>query len=121
MPRFSVRNRKRGIVRLTGSPRFVPWSAHKTPFIAAAIALGVSLLLWLSSQTISSSLRWRWLPTHVEEWEDRRQQVKYAFVSSWDAYSIYAWGWLAPSFPVALSNHAHQATTNSTPSRKGAR
>ncbi|KAF2645607.1 mannosyl-oligosaccharide 1,2-alpha-mannosidase [Massarina eburnea CBS 473.64] len=95
MPRSSALHRKRGAnhPHTTGSPISTTWSAYKIPFLAAAIAFGVSLVLWLSNQPISSSLRWRWLPTPVEEWEDRRQQVKGAFISSWDAYSKYAWGY----------------------------
>jgi hypothetical protein len=123
----SVRNRKRGAsrhsattVRPTGSPIFAPWSARKIPFIAAAIVFGASLVLWLPNQTISSSLKWRWLSTPPEKWEERRLQVKDAFVSSWDAYSKYAWGWSIPFQNCADSNTTHQAMTNFTPSPKRA-
>jgi endoplasmic reticulum Man9GlcNAc2 1,2-alpha-mannosidase len=34
-----------------------------------------------------------------EDWDDRREKVKEAFISSWDAYSKYAWGQFPIFFP----------------------
>ncbi|KAF2800182.1 glycoside hydrolase family 47 protein [Melanomma pulvis-pyrius CBS 109.77] len=95
----SVRNRKSGAshraitLRSVGPPISTPRSARKAPFIVAAIVFGTSLILWLSIQAIPSSLERMWLPNRLEKWEDRREQVKSAFVSSWDAYSKHAWGY----------------------------
>lgn len=99
----SMRNRKRGASQLR-TTRTRPedsstpssWPVRKSLFVAGAIALSAFLFSWISTQNIPSTLRRRWLATPVEEWENRRQQVKDAFVSSWDAYSKYAWGELLP-------------------------
>ncbi|KAH6864713.1 mannosyl-oligosaccharide 1,2-alpha-mannosidase [Alternaria rosae] len=83
MSRSSVRNRKRETSHArkvnghaTSSPISSPWWVSKTPYLTAATLLGAS-----------------WRSTPPSEWENRRQQVKDAFVSSWDAYSKYAWGY----------------------------
>ncbi|KAF2807610.1 mannosyl-oligosaccharide 1,2-alpha-mannosidase [Mytilinidion resinicola] len=91
-------NRKHGASRhlrakTVRPPIYAPSVARKNLSVAVAITFAVSLVLWLYSQTIPSSLKWTWLRTPPEEWEDRRQQVKDAFVTSWDAYSKYAWGY----------------------------
>jgi hypothetical protein len=95
----SSRNRKReashsrkATAHSTATPISAAWTARKTPYITAAIAIGVSLVLWLFNQPVPSSLTSSWFPTPANEWENRRAQVKEAFVSSWDAYSKYAWG-----------------------------
>jgi mannosyl-oligosaccharide alpha-1,2-mannosidase len=83
--------------------------------IAAATTIGGFSAFWLSGSTISSELKLRWLPTPENEWENRREQVKDAFVSSWDAYSKYAWGESKYYIKtVRNSKFFHQATTSST-------
>ena len=66
--------------------------------IVAAIALSVILLiLWLSTSSTSSARPrkrgWFWSGRkNIDIWESRREEVKDAFIQSWDGYSQFAWG-----------------------------
>jgi hypothetical protein len=95
----SSRNRKRegnhsrkATKNSIATPTCAAWTARKTPYITTAIAIGISLVLWLFNQSVLFSRTSRWFPTPANEWENRRAQVKDAFVNSWDAYSKHAWG-----------------------------
>jgi hypothetical protein len=95
----SVRNRKGGAARprpSTARPVISStsdsWSTRRIVSIAAATTLGALSAFWLAGSPGPSNLKQRWFPTSENEWDNRRDQVKDAFVSSWDAYSKYAWG-----------------------------
>lgn len=60
-----------------------------TPFILALFSLGLCWLYVQQSRHTVSSLRSE--PTAVE-WAGQREEVKDAFISSWDAYEAHAWG-----------------------------
>ncbi|KAI9739815.1 MAG: mannosyl-oligosaccharide alpha-1,2-mannosidase [Cirrosporium novae-zelandiae] len=75
------------------------WRKKRVLFLGA---LGiVALLYWfLKSKEPKEQPRvgnaWGWLKpsnTAVIDWEDRKQQVKEAFMLSWDGYERYAWGY----------------------------
>ena len=56
--------------------------------VAGLVALAVGLVLCLkTSQTEPGD----WTSRAVD-WDKRREKVKEVFISSWDAYSKYAWG-----------------------------
>jgi mannosyl-oligosaccharide alpha-1,2-mannosidase len=95
----SVRNRKSrsgqprsDAARQTNHSVSDHWLTRRTLLIAGAITFGASLVFWFSDNKNLSALQWRSAQTTPEEWESRRGQVKDAFVSSWDAYTKYAWG-----------------------------
>lgn len=53
-------------------------------FVAGAAAVVLGLILWIRDS-----------PGHYTrtiDWDDRREQVKEAFITSWDSYAKYAWG-----------------------------
>ena len=124
MANSSVRSRKKGTgrvgtdtVRLTSSASSsVPnvKSTRRAISITGAILLGALFVFWFFGNLNPSGLKRTWLSTPEEEWEDRREQVKDAFVSSWDAYTKYAWG--ESTYPKIFQklNLAHQATTGFT-------
>lgn len=124
----SVRSRKNGAgragtntVRPTNFSAPNAHSARRALSVVGVILLGTSLVFWFFGNLSPSRLKWRWSSTSAEEWEDRREQVKDAFVSSWDAYTKYAWGESAYVEFVRKLNLAHQATTDFTPFPKKAR
>jgi hypothetical protein len=96
----SVRSRKNGASRVstkhaTGSVSSIAPGApstRKTLSFVGAILFGASLLFWLVDNIKLPKVKWRSPSTTDEEWQDRREQVKDAFTSSWDAYTRYAWG-----------------------------
>ncbi len=56
--------------------------------VAGVVALAVGLILWLKgSQTELGHYTSR-----AVNWDDHREEVKEAFILSWDAYSEHAWG-----------------------------
>jgi hypothetical protein len=57
--------------------------------LAGLLFLAVSLLLWSNASQSGLGL---YTPSRVVDWDTRREEVKQAFVTSWDAYSRYAWG-----------------------------
>lgn len=59
-----------------------------TVLIAGVVALVAGLIFWLNGSHIELG-RHR---SRVVDWDARREKVKEAFISSWDAYSKYAWG-----------------------------
>jgi hypothetical protein len=65
---------------------------RKTLSFVGAILFGASLVFWLVDNVKLPEVMWRSPSTTDEEWQDRREQVKDAFTSSWDAYTKYAWG-----------------------------
>jgi hypothetical protein len=69
-----------------------PWSTRRVLSIVAAATLGALPTFWFSGASSPSDLKLRWHAVSEIEWGNRREQVKDAFVSSWDAYSKYAWG-----------------------------
>ncbi|KAL8908752.1 MAG: hypothetical protein Q9207_000609 [Kuettlingeria erythrocarpa] len=87
------------------SSRRKPWY-RKWRFTFAVILLLVGLLSWIglfSSPTEAmvkakgtSKSTWSWMnkPGAAKVgWDDRREQVKEAFMRSWDGYEKYAWGY----------------------------
>ncbi|KAL2012564.1 hypothetical protein VTN00DRAFT_89 [Thermoascus crustaceus] len=64
-----------------------PFSAHKA-VIAGVVALVAGFIFLLNGSPDQLS-RYR---SRAVDWDDRREKVKEAFVTSWDAYSKYAWG-----------------------------
>jgi len=60
----------------------------------AAVALAVGLILWLQGTQIEQAHH----TSRAVYWDNRREEVKEAFISSWDAYSKYAWGSLTGSY-----------------------
>jgi hypothetical protein len=94
-----VRSRKNGATRVdkhaaSSVDSTVPDapSARKITSFVGAILLGTSLVFWLLGNIKLPEVKWRAPSTSDEEWQDRREQVKDAFTSSWDAYTKYAWG-----------------------------
>ncbi|KAF2442020.1 glycoside hydrolase family 47 protein [Karstenula rhodostoma CBS 690.94] len=96
----SVRSRKNGASRVgtkhttssVGSIAPDAPSTRRNLSFVGAILFGASLVFWLAGSIKPSEVKW-WSPsTPDEEWQDRREQVKDAFISSWDAYTKYAWG-----------------------------
>lgn len=78
-------------------------SREKGPTMARKILIPILAVLslslcWLYAQQSGHTL-WSpdYEPTNVD-WNDRRDEVKEAFVSSWDAYAAHAWG--APVWPM---------------------
>jgi hypothetical protein len=64
-------------------------SQQETPPIAGLFLLAVSLLFWRNSSQHGLNIN----PlTKDVDWDARREEVKEAFVTSWDAYSKNAWG-----------------------------
>lgn len=96
----SVRSRKNGASRAgtkhatssMGSIAPGAPSTRKTLSFIGAILFGASIAFWLVGNIKLSEVKWSSPSTPDEEWQDRREQVKDAFVSSWDAYTKYAWG-----------------------------
>ncbi|KAJ4315530.1 mannosyl-oligosaccharide alpha-1,2-mannosidase [Neodidymelliopsis sp. IMI 364377] len=97
-----VRNRKNGVNRVgtdikrpTGSPDSSDLdvlSNRRTLSLVGAILFSASLVFWLVGNIGLSEVKWGWSSAPAQEWEDRREQVKDAFITSWDAYTKYAWG-----------------------------
>jgi hypothetical protein len=67
-------------------------SIRKALSVVGAILFYASLIFRPAGNIGLSAVNWRWSSTTAEEWNDRREQVKDAFVSSWGAYTKYAWG-----------------------------
>lgn len=96
----SVRSRKNGASRAgtkhatssMGSKAPGAPSTRKTLSFVGAILFGASLVFWLVGNIKLSEVKWSSPSIPDEEWQDRREQVKDAFISSWDAYTKYAWG-----------------------------
>jgi hypothetical protein len=65
--------------------------------LAAAATLGWSLGQWYADTPIGFS---HYGASYVD-WDARREEVKDAFVTSWEAYSQYAWGKF-PVFPMPV-------------------
>ena len=57
--------------------------------LASLLSLAASLLLWSNATQSGLGL---YTPSRAVDWDTRREEVKEAFVTSWDAYSRYAWG-----------------------------
>ncbi|KAI9821573.1 MAG: mannosyl-oligosaccharide alpha-1,2-mannosidase [Thelocarpon impressellum] len=76
------------------------WRRKRT--LAGALLFFLGTLYWLGAFTESGSARkkapesaWSWLgrkEPDVIDWQVRREQVKEAFILSWDAYDQHAWG-----------------------------
>lgn len=56
--------------------------------IAGVVALAVGLILW--SRGPQAGLGH--YASRGVDWDERREEVKGAFISSWDAYAEHAWG-----------------------------
>ncbi|KAL1606510.1 mannosyl-oligosaccharide alpha-1,2-mannosidase [Paraconiothyrium brasiliense] len=67
-------------------------STHRVLSVIGAILFGILFMFWLAFNIRQLEVAWWWSSTPAEEWKERREQVKDAFVSSWDAYTRYAWG-----------------------------
>ena len=57
--------------------------------IAGSLFLVLGLLLWWDISLNEVRL---FTPSKVVDWDARREEVKEAFVTSWDTYTKYAWG-----------------------------
>lgn len=66
-------------------------SLTRKGFFAGVVALAVGLILWLNG--FRNGLG-QYKSTAVN-WDNRRGEVKEAFICSWDAYAKYAWGSLS--------------------------
>jgi len=69
-------------------PRSFRISALNTS-IAGLFLLAVNLLFWRNS--LQNGLDFNPVPKDLD-WDTRREEVKEAFVTSWDAYSKNVWG-----------------------------
>jgi mannosyl-oligosaccharide alpha-1,2-mannosidase len=69
-------------------PRSFRLSARNTS-VAGLVFLAVSLLLWRNGSQNGLDI---YPLSRAVDWDARREEVKEAFVTSWDAYSKYAWG-----------------------------
>jgi hypothetical protein len=68
--------------------------------IAGVVFVALSLLLWLKGPEHGLSLS---TPSDPVDWDVRRDEVKEAFVTSWDAYAKYARGSSATSHSTTQS------------------
>jgi mannosyl-oligosaccharide alpha-1,2-mannosidase len=128
----SVRSRKNGTSRVdtkhatssVGSTSSGAPSTRKTLSFVGAILFGASFVFWLFGNIKLSEVKWKSPSPPEEEWQERREQVRDAFISSWDAYTKYAWGELvlqSCSKVVPETNLHHQVTTAFTQSPREAR
>ncbi len=77
-------------------PRRSPLPLMRKALVAGVVALAVgSILCWKGSQNGLG-----YYTSRAVDWNDRREEVKEAFVVSWDAYSEHAWGSLLNIFLV---------------------
>lgn len=72
-------------------------SSYSPAWILKAVAAGIIAValggnLWL--QGSFPELSWAGYGSKSIDWDSRRRDVKEAFISSWNAYSKYAWGQL---------------------------
>lgn len=66
-------------------------SLTRKALVTRVVALAVGLILWFKgSQTGLGHYT-----SIAVDWNERKEEVKEAFVSSWDAYSEHAWGKLS--------------------------
>jgi hypothetical protein len=70
-------------------------SLTRNALVISVIALAVGFILWWNGFRIGKD---RYMSSSVD-WVNRREKVKKAFISSWDAYSKYAWDQLSILFP----------------------
>lgn len=71
--------------------------------ITALVAVALGLLLYWKGYTL---VIWGGYTTTAGDWDSRRQDVKEAFISNWDAYTKYAWGQCflsPPEGPIQLA------------------
>jgi len=64
--------------------------------LTATAALGWGLSRWYADNPVGFSH----YGASFVDWDARREEVKDAFVTSWQAYSQYAWGEFPPPFPM---------------------
>jgi hypothetical protein len=94
----STRNRQSGKGQAHTSTVHPTKSSGPEAYITCKIILFVSVIVLASSLLVSlpastlSILQRKWLATPPDVWVGRREEVKDAFVSSWDAYTEHAWG-----------------------------
>jgi mannosyl-oligosaccharide alpha-1,2-mannosidase len=72
------------------SSRSQAWTLKAVAAGIVAAAIGVNL--WLANSFTRPG--WTVYGSKPIDWNSRRQEVEDAFISSWDAYSKYAWGQL---------------------------
>ena len=70
------------------SSSLFPWTP--TVAVTSLVAVAVSIVLYWTG--FSPETNFGGYPSTTADWDLRRQDVKEAFISSWDAYSKYAWG-----------------------------
>lgn len=63
-------------------------SLRRNAVVAGVVALAVGLMLWWKGPRTGLDH----YASRAVDWNDRREEVKEAFISSWDAYSEHAWG-----------------------------
>lgn len=107
------------------------WKRKRTS-IAAGTLIILALLYWLgifSAPVVPGGAQpgwsiWDWVrgrSSRGVNWEERRERVKEAFMSSWDAYERYAWGDSSYHLPTSGSKvNQLQVLTSSTQSPKPA-
>ena len=68
--------------------------ASPLPFQLSARKASLTGLLFLAVSLLlcSNAFQGLYTPSRAVDWDTRREEVKEAFVTSWDAYSRYAWG-----------------------------
>ena len=64
-----------------------PSLAQRT-LVTGVVAFAVGLILWLKASQPGLCH----YTSRAVDWDDRREEVKEPFISSWDAYSNHAWG-----------------------------
>ncbi len=74
--------------RARPKPPSSPLSSTCKAVVAGVIALVVGLILWWKGTRNGLGD----YALKAVDWDDRREEVKKAFISSWDAYSEHAWG-----------------------------
>ncbi|PGH32779.1 mannosyl-oligosaccharide alpha-1,2-mannosidase [[Emmonsia] crescens] len=84
--------RARDSYKRTPNPQTSAWTVRAilklTAFSVACVAFALGVVLRIKDSP-DGLRRYNW---RASNWEHRRAKVKDAFVSSWDAYTKYAWG-----------------------------
>lgn len=64
-------------------------------------ALALSAGLYLGNPSVETAFDYLRPVGQDSYWNSQREEVKDAFVTSWDAYAKYAWGKLTPAFAAS--------------------
>ncbi|KAI1278347.1 glycoside hydrolase family 47 protein [Xylaria sp. FL0933] len=74
--------------RSSDSPFSLKTRFNLLAILVLAVSFGLALLKWVNDDPIGLTHPARWV-----NWDARREKVKTAFITSWDAYSANAWGY----------------------------